>query len=386
MRRQSCPKRSNFDDRVRELGFDFHSPGGVQYWHDEAYYSFSIKQIEDDVEAPSEEIAALCLEFAGKAVSSEEILLDLAIPEHAWDHIRDSWKRGEPTLYGRFDFAYDGKGPAKMLEYNADTPTSLYEAAVFQWVWLEDQIAAKVLPEGADQYNSIHEKLIARFQGLGRNRLLHLSAIMDSIEDKGTVAYLADCAQQAGHTTELLGMEDVGLRGDGVFVDLEDRPISWMFKLYPWEWLWNDNFGKSPAMRKVNWLEPPWKAVLSNKAMLPHLWQMAPKHPNLLPAYFEHDPKKAELGARFAKKPIYSREGANILLVDGEDVVGRTGGEYGHEGYIRQALVQLPDFDGRRPVIGSWIVGDKACGMGIREDASLITSDLARFVPHAIIG
>lgn len=386
MHRMTCARRANFDARVEELGFDFHTIDGYPYWQETAYYSFTLRQIEDDIEAPTEELAALCLEFAAKAVASEEILEELWIPRHAWDQVRDSWRRGDPTLYGRFDFAYDGRGPAKLLEYNADTPTSLYEAAVFQWVWLEDQIAAKVLPPDADQFNSIHEKLIERFKAMGHKSFLHLACISNSIEDKGTVAYIADCAKQAGHGAELIAMEEVGLRSDGVFVDMQDRPIDWMFKLYPWEWLWADEFGKSPAMAKTRWLEPAWKAVLSNKGMLPYLWEMAPNHPNLLPAYFDHDARKFSLGERFAKKPIYSREGANILLVDGDNVVGRSEGEYGEEGFIRQALVQLPEFDGKYPVIGSWIVGDAACGMGLREDIGLITSDEARFLPHAIIG
>jgi glutathionylspermidine synthase len=37
-------------------------------------------------------------------------------------------------LYGRFDLAYRGDGPPKLLEYNADTPTALFEAAVVQWI------------------------------------------------------------------------------------------------------------------------------------------------------------------------------------------------------------------------------------------------------------
>jgi glutathionylspermidine synthase len=385
MRRMTCARRANYDARVDELGFDFHTIDGFPYWEDTAYYTFSLRQIEDHIETPTEELAALCLEFVAKAVESEEILEELYIPQAAWNQVRESWKRRDPTLYGRFDFAYDGKSPGKMLEYNADTPTSLYEAGVFQWFWLEDQIAAGVLPKGADQFNSIHEKLIERFKGLGKNSFLHLSGILDSIEDKGTVAYIEDCARQAGHGTQKLSMEDIGLRSDGVFVDLEDRPIEWMFKLYPWEWLWADDFGKSPAVAKTRWIEPPWKAILSNKGLLPYLWQMAPNHPNLLPAYFEYDPKKSELGDRFAKKPLYSREGANILLVDGDHVAGRSGGEYGEEGFIRQALATLPAFDGRHPVIGSWVIGDAPAGMGVREDIGLITSDEARFLPHAIV-
>ena len=116
------------------------------------------------------------------------------------------------------------------------------------------------------------------------------------------------------------------------------------------------------------------------------LWDMAPGHPNLLPAFFEDDDRKAEIGARFARKPLLSREGANVLLVDGADVVGRTGGDYGAEGFVRQALVDLPAFDGNYAVLGSWVVGESAAGMGIREDRTRVTGNRSRFVPHAIVG
>ena len=128
------------------------------------------------------------------------------------------------------------------------------------------------------------------------------------------------------------------------------------------------------------------KAILSNKGALALLWDMAPNHPNLLPAFFEHDPRKADLGARFARKPIYSREGANVLIVDGDRVVAREDGAYGAEGFIRQGLAALPNFDGLYPVLGAWVVGDEACGLGVREDETPITRNSSRFVPHAIIG
>lgn len=387
MRRVAISQRENFKERVEELGFDFHTIEGYPYWDETAYYEFNLAEIEDDIEGPTEDLADLCLKFVDKAVNSEEIMARLAIPRPSWDLVRQSWKQRDPTLYGRFDFAYDGKGPAKLLEYNADTPTSLYECAVFQWVWLEDNLAAGKLPKGTDQYNSVHEKLIAQFQSMGKHRLLHLACFDDSVEDEGTVAYIADCAQQAGHATQIMAVHDIGLSPQNVFVDMQERPVEWMFKLYPWEWMFTDEFGTSPAMSRTTFLEPPWKAVLSNKAMLVYLWEMDPGNPNLLPAYFDDDPRKSELGGRFARKPIYSREGANVLLVDGSDVVGRSEGDYGEEGYIRQALVQLPEFEGKYPVVGSWVIGENiACGMGMREDIGLITTDESRFLPHVISG
>ena len=206
-----------------------------------------------------------------------------------------------------------------------------------------------------------------------------------SIEDRGFISYLDDCARQAGLASYRLGIEDIGLRRRGPFLDLQNRAIQLLFKLYPWEFMLRDDFGASPAMRNTRFIEPPWKMLLSNKGMLCLLWEMARGHPNLLPAFFEGDSRAGELGGRYARKPLYSREGANVTLVDGGRIIDSDQGEYGAEGFILQGLVDPPEFDGRYPILGSWVVGEEACGLGVREDKSPITKNNARFLPHAIL-
>ncbi len=79
-------------------------------------------------------------------------------------------------LYGRFDFAYDGRN-IKMLEYNADTPTGLLEASVAQWLWIE-QVSGIA---NRDQFNSIHEDLIKRWKTiLPRGSHVHFAACQGS--------------------------------------------------------------------------------------------------------------------------------------------------------------------------------------------------------------
>jgi glutathionylspermidine synthase len=385
MRRIAIKPRANLQARAEELGFDFLEFDGEPYWDETAYYEFRLAEIEDDIEAPTNDLASLCLSLVERIVADQQALERLKIPRHAWDLIAESWRRRDPSLYGRFDFAYNGRGTAKLLEYNADTPTALYEAAVFQWVWLEDATAQRLLPRGADQFNSLHEKLVARLAKAAQKRPLHMAFMADSQEDRGFIAYLEDCARQAGLTAYVLTMEDIGLRGSGPFLDLANRPIELLFKLYPWEFMLKDAFGQSPQMRETRFLEPPWKMLLSNKGLLPLLWELAPRHPNLLPAYFEGDPEAAQLRGRYARKPLYSREGANVSLVDGSRIIDSDGGEYGAEGFVLQALVDPPEFDGRFPVLGSWVIGEEACGMGVREDKSPITKNNARFMPHAIV-
>jgi glutathionylspermidine synthase len=197
---------------------------------------------------------------------------------------------------------------------------------------------------------------------------------------------LEDCARQAGLEAGFVSIEAIGMADDRSFVDDRDRRIELLFKLYPWEWLFQDRFGADVRNTSTRFLEPPWKAVLSNKGLLPFLWEMARGHPNLLPAYFEDDPRKGELGSTFARKPLYSREGANVLLVRDAQVLERDEGPYGAEGYVRQALVDLPAHDGHHAVIGSWIVGDEPAGICVRESRKRITSNRARFVPHVILG
>ena len=259
----------------------------------------------------------MCRELVARAVEDERMLKVLRIPERFWTFIAASWKRGDPSLYGRFDLSYDGNGPAKLLEYNADTPTSVFETAVFQWMWLEDAKARQITPQDADQYNSLHERLIESWKEVAKGQHLHLAGALDDPEDGGTVAYLEDTARQAGLETTRLPMEGIGRTPRGGFIDQNDRPIELIFKLYPWEWMFREQFGSYLAGSPTRWVEPPWKAILSNKGILPLLWAMFPRHPNLLPAYFEDDPKAAELGNSFVRKPLYSREGANVTMVVG---------------------------------------------------------------------
>lgn len=384
MRRVAIPERADWRAQAARAGFHFHTFEGAPYWDESAYYAFSLAEIEDAIEEPSRALHALCLAFVERAVRDSAILASLAIPEHAWDVIRASWERRDPALYGRLDFSYGGTGPAKLLEYNADTPTALYESAVFQWLWLEDGLARGRLPAGADQFNALHERLIARLAEIAPPGGIAFASFSDAPEDRGTVAYLQDCALQAGLAAPFLPVEAIGLASDGDFVDEAGRPIGCLFKLYPWEWMFADPFGAAVGTCATRFVEPPWKAVLSNKGLLAHLWAMEPGHPNLLPAYFEDDPAKAALGRSFVRKPLYAREGANVLVVRDGTVAARQEGPYGAEGYVRQALAELPCFDGHRALVGSWIVGDAPAGLCLREGDGLITTDRARFLPHLI--
>jgi glutathionylspermidine synthase len=385
MQRIACKERDDWQATAEACGFNFHTIHGARYWDERAYYGFTLAEIEDDIEQPTADVHAMCLELCDRVVSDEQHLKRLRIPESFWPLIHDSWRRREASLYGRLDLSYGGSGPAKLLEYNADTPTSIFEAAVFQWTWLEQGIERRFLAPGVDQFNSLHERLIEAWKKIGASRHLHLAGMLESPEDATTLVYLEDTAKQAGLDTTLLDIESVGWNTANGFVDLDDKPIALAFKLYPWEWMFQDVFGQNVAQARTRWIEPPWKAILSNKGMLALLWEMFPGHPNLLPAFFENEPNAKTLSTSYARKPLLSREGANVEIVRHGSVVAGQQGPYGAEGFIRQALAPLPNFSGQYPVIGSWLVDHIPCGLSIREDDNPITGNTSRFLPHAIV-
>ncbi|UWR64687.1 glutathionylspermidine synthase family protein [Phaeobacter inhibens] len=386
MERRLLPERPGWRALAESLGFGFHSMYGVPYWDESRAYVFTLRQIEEDIEEPTEGLWRMCLTLVAEVVADPALMRRMAIPEayHGW--ISESWQRGDPSLYGRFDFHYDGRGPAKMLEFNADTPTALYETGFFQWVWLEQQIETGALPADSDQFNSVQDQLIDRLSCMfAPGYHLHFASVRGGEEDRATVSYLEDCARQAGLIPEFVAIQDIGLDSQGRFADSKDTVIDAIFKLYPWEDMFREDYGSALPAAATRWIEPPWKALLSNKAILPLLWEMFPDHPNLLPAWFQDEAPRDAIDAPHVVKPLFSREGANVTLRrPGQDVLSTPGG-YGCEGSILQTYCPPARFGDDNAMLGSWVIGDTACGLCIREDTSEITQDLSRFVPHIIL-
>src|SRR5215471_13054843 len=188
---------------------------------------------------------------AAQHILDANLYAKMAIPGNAIELIKKSWQSEPPSLYGRFDFAFDGVHPPKLLEYNADTPTSLLEAAVVQWYWLQDTNPKR------DQFNSLHERLVALWKELtpylpgGRIDLTS----MDDAEDGMTVTYLQDTARQAGLQASIFPIDEIGWDGSS-FLGPDDEPLKAVFKLYPWEWMVREEFGAHLASAETIWIEP----------------------------------------------------------------------------------------------------------------------------------
>ncbi len=379
MLRLPIEPRADWRKVVESQGLTFHSIDGAAYWDESAYYLFEAGEV-DVIEAATARLDQMCLAAVGHAIEQGR-LDEFEIPGEFHDFVATSWDRDERTIYGRFDLAYDGIRPPKLLEYNADTPTALLEAAVVQWFWSKDLLGPLDDREIAlfDQFNSIHERLIEAWRRVGGDlgRRVDFAALGDSVEDVMTVSYLRDTAIQAGLKTEFLEVKGIGWNaGRGAFTDLRERAIGVLFKLYPWEWMLREPFGRFLPVAATRWLEPPWKMVLSSKAILPLLSELFPESPYLLRADFE------PIGDSYVCKPVHSREGANVTIVRDGRIIAETDGEYGDGPLIYQEFHPLPEFGGRHAVIGSWMVDGHACGMGIREDDGPITRNTSRFVPH----
>jgi glutathionylspermidine synthase len=376
VRRLSIDPRPNWQNEVEKYGFMFHTLRGEPYWDETACYQFTAHEI-DTIDYATEALHNMCLELVQEVIDKRMFGLFL-IPQEFEDYVIRSWEEREPSVYGRFDLAYDGVGPPKMLEYNADTPTALLEASVAQWDWL------KAVDERGDQFNSIHEKLIDAWKAVHARDPgpVHFAAVTtsDSPEDYITAEYMRDVAIQAGFRTAFLDVAEIGWdRGQKAFVDQTGFPIHRCFKLYPWEWMVREDFGPYLREATTRWVEPPWKMILSCKSILPLLYERHPDSPLLLPASFDPLPTGS-----YVRKPVHAREGANIqVVIDGKLTVDTEGPYDGP--YVYQALGPLKPHDGRYPVIGSWVVNGIPCGIGIREDDSLVTRNTSRFVPHQMV-
>jgi len=368
--------RAGWAAKVDALGLLYHQNDDGPYWNESAYYRLTASEV-DLLEDATNELHRLCL-LAVQHVIEHNLFDDLKIPNQAIPWIKHSWEHQTPSIVGRFDLAFNGVDPPKMLEYNADTPTGLLEAAVVQWYWLQE-----LFPE-SEQFNSLWEGLVdhwrvIRASGDLEGNLLHFASA-DSVEDFMTITALRDTATEAGFDTDALLMREIGWsHADRIFADVHRRHMRAVFKLYPWEWMLQDEFNVQmfQTFDKTVWMEPIWKMILSNKGILPILWQLFEGHPNLIEAYFD-SPRGLKY---YAEKPLLGREGANVSIVAPEGN-SRNPGRYGGQRSVFQKYVELPTFHDKRTMIGSWIIGGTSHGIGIREAPQAITTNLSPFVPH----
>ena len=388
MQRVRIDPRPDWRERVEEVGLYWAvAEDGRPYWDESAYWLFEADEI-DRIEAATDELYAMVLEAVDRVVAGKQ-LAAFGYDASSAALITDSWGRRdwEPTFYARFDLAYDGTD-LKLLELNGDTPTSLLEAAAVQWWWLQDRF-----PD-LDQFNSVHEKLLDALRLYARHAPpgpLHFTCVAPHAEDEGTVGYLAACAAEAGLRPVFVPLDQIGWAEGLGFVDLDEAPITALFKLAPWEHLLADPFGRDLAAEvgqgRLKLIEPAWKMLASNKRLLVTLKEMFPDSDLLLEASTSAA-EAAEWGD-YVRKPVLGREGANVTLFHTQEggvpeIRARQAGGYGDDLFVYQRRAALAEADGNYAVLGSWVVNRVACGLGVRESTDPITSNTARFVPHVL--
>lgn len=383
MRRVTLPPRRDWEARLHSVAIDWGgvNQGSDSYWQDGAAYEFSETEILR-LERVSQSLIHALMDTLGHAIS-ERRLGELGVPAFLHAALSESWARRDPAVYLRLDLAYDGQR-VSLLECNGQTPTSLIEASLAQWHWLEDRVKAGLLPESSDQWNSIHEMITERWKAQAdESGPVHFAAGNNS-EDLATLTYLQDLAAQAGLNTERVAVRDIGVsdRRDHL-IDLRGQEIRRLMWLWPFEFAWEEPAAAALASTRTRFIEPLWKAALSSKGLLALLAERYPAHEAVLPASLTH----GEIGGEYVSKPLYSREGQNVTLT-GPDALS-TPGHYGDLSTVLQRYARLPTFKNERgqpryPVLGVWAAGDTVCGMGVRESGTRVTDDRASFVPHYI--
>ncbi|WP_207540187.1 glutathionylspermidine synthase family protein [Sabulicella rubraurantiaca] len=389
MERIEIAPRQDWAQRVAHYGLAYHShgedpaqtqKGGGLWWHEGAFWKISEAEADllDDATAELHNRCLDALDFLMTRAPSR-LQSEWGWPQWFIDAARASWRDRDPALMGRMDLAFDDeRGAVKLLEINADTPTLCIETALVQWNWLEDCFP------GSDQFNSLHEKLLVRFKDLALRTggaPIHFAAYLHLVEEALHSIYWQDLARQAGITAIGLDLGQIGSDGTQL-LDEDNNRIAFLHKLYPWEWAIRDEFGPLLASRAQGVLEPPWKAALSDKAILALLHEMFPDHPHILPAFLGRHGEKM---GQWVEKPCLGREGQNIRMTQNGKVVEATPGEYGtaKARWITQACTRLSQKDGWNAVIGSWVVGEgETGGIIFREARTLIMRDGSRVVPH----
>ena len=311
-------------------------------------------------------------------------VMERVVRENLWNRLgvrvehvpllRHSWERQDWSLGGRFDFMLDANGEMKLIEYNAESALTLIETAKVQRAWLNE-----VLP-GRGQFNTLRESLVQAWRDSGHS-MAHAAWRPRHREVEATMRFMAGTMREAGIQTTLMAMHCLGWDSRrGEFVDGDGQVVECCAKLYPWAWMLEERFAERLPQARCRFVEPAWRHLLGSKGVLALLWEQFSGHPALLPAF---DDEKRLKGA-FVSKPLFGREGHNIVIRTADRVLEQTSGEFDGMPLIHQQLAESPRFDGFIPQFGVWMIRESAVALGMRETDSLIINGDSPFTPHAI--
>ncbi len=379
------------NEYLEELGFTWHTDSDST-----SYLSTKLVVLNENEAAAYHDAANELYDMfiaAGDYVIENNLFHELGIPFNLIETIKESWENDVHWhLYGRFDFAggIDGK-PIKLLEFNADTPTALFESAIIQWAMLK----ANNLEE-SKQFNFIYEALLDNFKRLVTldedlndfDKLYEgwkflFSSIKGNTEEENTVRLLQHIANEAGFITEFAYVDEVEFEEKGIFFNEEQYEL-W-FKLIPWE----DIAIEEPDLamllnsiiknKEAIIFNPAYTLMFQNKAILKILWDLYPNHPLLLETSFE--PLQ---GKKQVRKPIYGREGGDIAIINEDGTIEEENKDaYGNHKMIYQEFVELPQGPEGYYYQAGVFYAYEACGVGFRRGGKIIDNS-SKFVGHII--
>ncbi len=380
------------NDYLESLGFVWHTDSDKTSYISDALVVISEAEAEAYYEA-SNELYDMYVE-AAEHIIENNLFHEIGIPFNLIDAIKESWENDVHWhLYGRFDLTggIDGK-PIKLIEFNADTPTALFETAIIQWAILK-----KNNFEEESQFNAVYEALIDNFKRLvtlqedvsdfeeiydGWKFLF--TSIKDNAEEENTVRLLQHIANEAGYVTEFAYIDEIEFSDEDGIVYNDENYELW-FKLIPWEDIALEESELAMLLtniiknQKAIIFNPAYTLLFQSKGLLKILWDLYPNHPLLLETSFE--PLE---GQQQVQKPIFGREGGNVtILNEDSSTMESVEGDYENHKMVYQAYTELAtDAQGQSYQAGVFYAYE-ACGLGFRKGGKIL-DNMSKFVGHLV--
>lgn len=381
------------DKTLEEIGFTWHTDSdGSKYVSDEL-----VEITQDEAEEYYEAVNTLYDMYveAAEYVIENDLFFDLGIPFNLIDIIKKSWENDVHWhIYGRFDLAggIDGQG-IKLIEFNADTPTALFETALLQWAILKSNDM-----DDEKQFNDVYDAIRENFKRLitlfddpdtfderYEGWKILFSSVEGNDEEEATTRLLQQIATDAGFVTHFEYLNNVRFDDDGIY-DANENQYEYWFKLYPWEDIATDEPELATTLtnimlnQKAIILNPAYTLLFQSKGMMAILNELFPDSPYLLKTSFE--PLK---GVKQVEKPLFGREGANTKIINADGtVVSQTDGPYDNYNKVYQEYVEFPkDVRGAKYQAGVFFAYE-ACGLSFRKGGEIL-DNMSKFVGHVIV-
>lgn len=358
------------------------------------------------IKKATEELHRVFVNATEHVLKDKSLYSKFNINKENWKMIGDNFQRTKNNyFYGRMDIGFNFDfSQIKIFEYNTGLcgdiyDTSEYQNKVFDYFVKQNPNQIKNKSQIINSISSGHgllKKVGERWEILSKNcknKTIYFIYDETDREEKLVLSSIFKGLKTKGIPYKLFSDRKCLIKSEkGLLYDkITNEKIDILYKTHPWYSIYRNlknlkegkkargDFYEFFLNKKTKIVEPMWKTVMGNKALLPYVYSLHKDCKYLIPSSFDPFDECFGDDEYIIEKGLMGRGSMMTKKVKRSEITKK------NPNVIYQKIFKENYVDNNYYIMGSWIVGDKFSGMFVKQSNTMINEYSCNVIPVRIL-